>query len=475
MGRQVLAEEGILPNLQALAKPDCYEVGLIIGQTSGQRDYVIHLARTPRPANKDETEDTPDERKRPSDHVVIKSFKDLQEHWIAEHAKHVTRMLPGGFSVMGVFTVGPGDVFADSLGLKQLRQVLVRIKKHLSTNHFLFGDGCSVDKLLLHFDSKTHKHTCRLFSADSTTPSSGTSVDWKFQTAPARWHQIECQYELDQFFPVTEGKVAQPIKKSLQEILLTVEESVQASACIIEGQAPDLCDGIEAVDWTGTGHKAKGKKEPLTLSAVLYQPCKLGTGDEEEMQLLPCGASMEVYGTLASRVFVNEKATVGDAVQALKEDIIRSLAARLELHWDSLIEEEQGSPEERVTLHEPPRRVLVPLPHCRVALSDYLFPGEGPSEALVSLQELLDLDMSEDDVQKDLELQADPEDFCPPEVERESSDVASSAPLSKNRGKASSSQQHQQHTNVLLAGLIVAAVVLILSVTAQLTGWFDRT
>jgi hypothetical protein len=31
--------------------------------------------------------------------------------------------------------------------------------------------------------------------------------------------------------------------------------------------------------------------------------------------------------------------------QAVKQDIVRSLASRLELHWDSLIEEEQGSPE----------------------------------------------------------------------------------------------------------------------------------
>jgi hypothetical protein len=33
------------------------------------------------------------------------------------------------------------------------------------------------------------------------------------------------------------------------------------------------------------------------------------------------------------------------ASQAVKQDIVRSLASRLELHWDSLIEEEHGSPE----------------------------------------------------------------------------------------------------------------------------------
>ena len=60
---------------------------------------------------------------------------------------------------------------------------------------------------------------------------------------------------------------------------------------------------------------------------------------------------------------------------------------------------------ENITLHEPPRRVLVELPQSRITLSDYLFPGEGPQEALISLQELLDLEVQESSVQKEIELQ----------------------------------------------------------------------
>lgn len=143
---------------------------------------------------------------------------------------------------------------------------------------------------------------------------------------------------------------------------------------------------------------------------------------------------MRLVGQIVSRTFVHQKATIEEAAAAVKQDIMRSLASRLEMHWDSLIEEENGSPEgeyrffeaesqtgytvktiknplllcfsENVTLHEPPRRVLVTLPQSRVTLSDYLFPGEGPQEALVSLQELLDLEVQESSVQKELELQA---------------------------------------------------------------------
>lgn len=54
----------------------------------------------------------------------------------------------------------------------------------------------------------------------------------------------------------------------------------------------------------------------------------------------------------------------------------------------------------RAVLHEPPRRVLAPLPHSPIFVSDYLFPGEGPADSLASLADLLDLgSLLEGDVQ----------------------------------------------------------------------------
>ena len=54
----------------------------------------------------------------------------------------------------------------------------------------------------------------------------------------------------------------------------------------------------------------------------------------------------------------------------------------------------------RAVLHEPPRRVLAPLPNSPIFVSDYLFPGEGPADSLTSLADLLDLgSLLEGDVQ----------------------------------------------------------------------------
>lgn len=50
-------------------------------------------------------------------------------------------------------------------------------------------------------------------------------------------------------------------------------------------------------------------------------------------------------GQVACEVWIHAKATIKDAKRSILEDIVRSLAARLELHCDSLTEEEHGSPE----------------------------------------------------------------------------------------------------------------------------------
>lgn len=52
-----------------------------------------------------------------------------------------------------------------------------------------------------------------------------------------------------------------------------------------------------------------------------------------------------MIGQLISKTFVTGKTNVEEATAAIKQDIVRSLASRLEMHVDSLIEEEDGSPE----------------------------------------------------------------------------------------------------------------------------------
>jgi hypothetical protein len=66
-------------------------------------------------------------------------------------------MLPGGMWVLGIFIVGPGDVFGDAKAVSKLRAVLQHIKKNLSHNCFLHGNSPSSEKLALHLCSTTQR------------------------------------------------------------------------------------------------------------------------------------------------------------------------------------------------------------------------------------------------------------------------------------------------------------------------------
>lgn len=58
---------------------------------------MIHLARTP----EEKGADTGSETSYVSDKTEVRNLMGVSEAWVADHAKHVTRMLPGGMFVQG--------------------------------------------------------------------------------------------------------------------------------------------------------------------------------------------------------------------------------------------------------------------------------------------------------------------------------------------------------------------------------------
>lgn len=51
---------------------------------------------------------------------------------------------------------------------------------------------------------------------------------------------------------------------------------------------------------------------------------------------------LRIVGQVACKIWLQPTVTIKEAIGAIKEDILRSLAARLEMHWDSLTEEENS-------------------------------------------------------------------------------------------------------------------------------------
>ncbi|XP_046687148.1 LOW QUALITY PROTEIN: protein odr-4 homolog [Homalodisca vitripennis] len=381
----------------------------------------------------------------------LENLSDIKESWIVDHAKQVTRMLPGGLWVLGLFVTGTGDVLSNSASQSKVTSLLQGLTKALEKNPNLLGNSPSTEKLALHLVSGTNKVTCMSYDVTKTT-SPLRATDFKFTNL--KWLQLDSQYDCDLLPPllITDQLTNNPLRKHLQNILEMVIRGVQKSLCVIDGEVRQDDEALDKTDSSKCSKADKKAQESKIYQVNLYIPNELGDIDETVSSVL---GEMKCTGVLASRVFVHQKATVAEASQAVKEDIIRSFAARLEMHWDSLVEEEIGSPEETIVVHEPPRRVLIPLPYSKVALSDYLFPGEGPSEALVSILDLIGVKVSESAVYKDFEGQPDQCDLYnlttnvdPPKNE----DISVSPP---------------SHSLFLLSGIAIAFVILLVSLFIQ--------
>lgn len=65
----------------------------VILQSSGQKDYIVHLAKTPPPLTKNVVEETSvgstTLEEQDTANTYIKSVKDIPISWVADHAKHV--------------------------------------------------------------------------------------------------------------------------------------------------------------------------------------------------------------------------------------------------------------------------------------------------------------------------------------------------------------------------------------------------
>lgn len=74
---------------------------------------------------------------------------------------------------------------------------------------------------------------------------------------------------------------------------------------------------------------------------IIYSPQNIPGVDESSLhKVVETYGYHTIEGRIASKVWIQTKMTVKEASSAIRQDIMRSLAARFEMHFDSLIEEE---------------------------------------------------------------------------------------------------------------------------------------
>lgn len=356
MLKSLNAEESVREYLDSVAPDSGFVTGLILGQQCQQRAYVVHMPPTPNFESKDE-DDEPSTQ-------TLQTLADLNAYSLQSHAKNVSGLLSGGLHIIGIYSVCKDNStgLLDTKEPKKLQTLVGKLNSPLP------------EQIVLHYNVATKKALCRFMDSKMHL----TNIDLKFQANPVPWEEVETQFVFDFKSPLPTSANVSNTKSNLKDLLDRQEKLLANALCLIEGSAQD---GNATLDTVGEeDHESR-------LVAQFF----IQTTPEAEASVSKnkCAGLMVVNGHVNSRIFVHPKTTVSETVAFLKEDIIRSLRTRVELHTDALIDEDEGSPEEKVVQHDLPRRVLFQLPCTTVKISNYLFPGESPSDSQDSLELLL--------------------------------------------------------------------------------------
>nr|CAG4649604.1 EOG090X0BI6 [Scapholeberis mucronata] len=462
MGRAVIVEDGIESYGSALAAKKELIVGLIFGQEiSAQKSCVIHMARTPEPIPEEE-EQAQEESQNKKPDSEKKPVEDFDDDLVLDHARQVLRALPGGITILGLFIVHDVDPFQNTALVNRLRKILTSIDAVVKKNSIRQQMTC--ERIVLHIHNKSNKYTCKTLEIGNSV-SSPKPADWKFVSAAGSpWLELQCTLCVEFFIALSDAESAGTLRQQLEAAIDLYATAVNKSICIIDGEIPrksDLLDKAAQVE-KGSGKKkskpsnCEERIKQINVQILLPEPV-LNYEKHE------CSSELKFGGQMCIKAYVHGKATAGEASQVLREDILRSLWARCDMHCDSLIGDEQrGKPDVKAVLHEPPRRVLAPLPYSPISVSDYLFPGEGPADSLTSLADLLDLGMLlEGDVQDYWEAAAELNDVSGLE-----SEISKLETTITNQTLTAASSTNSRV--ILLSGFIALLAIILSYLTLQL-------
>lgn len=409
MGRTIIVEDGIEDYTTALAAKKEPVAGLIFGQEiNAQKSCVIHLSRSPEPLVEDLEDRSDDIPTGKSKTASTKSSKKTQnaadffeEAVVLDHTQQVMRTLPGGITILGVFVISELDPFQNSIFNNRVRKLLTAIESITGKSTITIRQQLTCERIVLHVNNLSMKYTTK--TVDIASPiASPKPADWKFVAAAGSpWIELYCTLNIEFFITLSDLESSGSLRQQVEAGLKHYNEAVKQCICVIDGNIPSESDLLVPPE----SSVEKGKKRPkqaaieermktLNIQLLIPEP-------EMKSSVQRTVAELRFGGQMCVKAYIHSKATVREAYQVIREDIIRSLWARCDMHCDSLVGDEQrGKPHVRPVLHEPPRRVLAPLPFSPLSISDYLFPGEGPADSLTSLADLLDLGaLMEGDIQ----------------------------------------------------------------------------
>lgn len=379
MGRSYFVEEAVGQYLSELnTRSKALITGLLVGQCSPQRDYVVLAIRTP-----------PKEEESKSKQNYHSELSSVDEEWTTAHASQVSRMLPGGLLVLGVFIIAVPEL---SKEIQQvLRKLVFAVENSVARKRLWSPSEEDVsERVALHLCSSTKKILCRTYDVQDPK-SSAKPADWKYQSGlSASWLSLECTINANIHIPLSSTMASHDLEKNTKNGLTRWAKQIEEAVFLINGQVKeeeaDLLEGQKK----STRGNTQSAVQILDVRILMHLSRNSTSRSTATVQL--CSGSINLKGALKCKAYIhNNKPKVKDAVKALKRDIINTLSDRCAILFeDLLINETSGQKNSENKYHNLPCRVFAPIVGSSVLLCDYKFGDETDGEIQERFLEMLD-------------------------------------------------------------------------------------
>ncbi|XP_053685463.1 protein odr-4 homolog [Sabethes cyaneus] len=431
MVRSVVCESYLEEYLKSLSKKQGTSIGLLVGQPSSHgKDYIIYL-------NKIKDEGGADQEN--------KILLDVDNQQVSQHALIETRILPGGFYVMGIFVIYPKNVFEDPILLKKVKTMLVDMRLTFSSNLLIQGNCDELDggeKLVFFYSSSSNVFGCKSVALKSDNLSV-KPCDWKFQDRPTKWYAMSTFFETDEVFVLRKNKTDDQYdtEGNLTDCVEKVGRQLEQSVVFFDGTPIDGKRLIEDV--------VKDKKDDPLLVHI-YSP-SLSQNDVTLRKIETFPGVLKFDGIVSSKVFVHAKNSVAEATAFIKADVVRSLMSRVQIHCDSLVQSEDSLTQDPIVLNELPRRIYYPIraKSNQIQFSEYLLSEETKEVAIPHIRETLDLHLTPKELCATVEIV--------PEVKEEERHDAKEC-------ETGTADRAEGKLNLTLIGVLAASLVLIIAI-----------
>lgn len=293
-------------------------------------------------------------------------------------------------------------------------------------------------------------------------------IDYRFVDKPFEWHCFECNYDMDDIYPIVQEFNKIRIEKHFERVIESIRKNLEVSEIFIQDEHVDDGQLLETyIKRRREEQKQNGVIEKYFRCSVML-PIKCMTRNAEiPITVHEFHGTMRLQGVVTSRIWCNPKNTLAMVKHSIKMDLMRSLLARIYVYCDGITNPSTSS-SDALFMSEPPRRVYFNIFNTTgnarsVQFSEYIFRGEAPTVAVAQAKHILDLDILTENIITDLEGVAD-DDISDLEDNYETDMHSATGKLhGKMHGGRSRNKQDMSRFMYML-GVSVALFVLMVSV-----------